>query len=190
VKKSGITILWLMLAAWPVLAAKLVNPSFETGTWQGWNVAGANWRISTWKADQRRGMYGVVTDIFTNDAGDEFRLIYQEVKASPGRGYNAKTYIRGVCVESSESFLEVQFLDKKGAVLAQYRSPGVTNDQDFTLTTITNMIAPPDTEKASIRGVVFVREPPRINTDFHVFDNFDFDALAPSELRKLQAPGP
>ncbi|HBA85488.1 MAG TPA: hypothetical protein DCZ95_15485 [Verrucomicrobia bacterium] len=176
-KRFGIILSILVLAAPLTQAAKLINPGFETGSFQNWNVAGQDWRVSTWHDDQRRGAYGAVTDVFTNDVSDEFRVIAQELKASAGKSYRAEVWIRAVCTESTESFLEVQFLSKTGENLQQFQSTPVKKDQDFSPVSIPCMLAPEGTEKACIKGVVHILGMPVTNTDWHIFDNFRFDTL-------------
>ncbi len=179
--------LW-MLPPLAAKAAKLKNAGFETGDFSNWGTGGQDWRISTWKDDQRRGKYGAVTDVFTNDVTDEYRVVAQDIKASGGKPYTASAFIRAVCVESTESFLEVQFFDEHGNLLEQFQSERITRDQDFQKVAITNMLSPAGTSKASIKGVVRIKEMPKENTDFHVFDNFDFDLLPDSSLRRRPLP--
>jgi hypothetical protein len=172
--------LLLMLAFMPLAqAAKLINPGFESGDFKGWAMSGENWRISTWKDDQRRGAYGAVTDVFTNNVTDEYRVIAQDIKASPGKYYKASVWIRAVCAESTESFLEVQFQNKEGETLQQFQSAVVKKDQDFTQMIIPCMQAPEGTEKACVKGVVHIIRMPTVNTDWQIFDNFDFDVVKP-----------
>lgn len=154
-------------------AASLKNDGFETGDFIGWQPDGEGWRVSLFGRDSHRGIYGAVNDVWTNGVA-EFRVLRQEIKASPGKAYQASVWIRGVCVESTESFLEIQFMDKTGTVLQQFQSEHVTRDQDFKLMVIDNMTAPDGTDRASVRSVVHIVTQPTIDTDYHVFDDFDF----------------
>ena len=109
----------LVAAAAPALAAQLRNNGFETRDFTGWMAQGEFWRVSSWGKDSRRGVYGAVNDVVTN-ATDDYRVLAQELLARPGKVYTASVWLRTVCVENSESFLEVQFLSREGAVLSQF----------------------------------------------------------------------
>ena len=171
-KRWGIIAI-LLAAAVCAPAARVKNSGFESGDWTDWQCDGEGWRMSNYGRDSRRGIYGAVNDVWTN-AASEFRVLHQEIKALPGRTYKASVELRTVCLEGSESCLEVQFLDKKGNVLSQYQSAHIKKDQEFTPMVISGMVAPEGTDRASIRGVAVLLTLPVQNTDFHVFDNFDF----------------
>ena len=154
-------------------AATLKNDGFETGGFNEWQMAGDGWRISAFKPDAYRGRYGAVNDVPIGGGG-EYRIIHQTIKCAPGKTYEAGVWVRAVSVENTESFLEIQFLDKEGAVLKQFQSRRVKADQDFVLLTIENALAPDKTSAVSVRGIVYVSKPPELDPDFHVFDNFNF----------------
>jgi len=154
-------------------AARLRNKGFESRDASEWMVVGEGWRTSAYSKDSYRGIYGQVNDVWTN-AMDKFRVISQKLKAKPGKTYKASVWLRTVCIESSESFLEIQFMDKGQQVLTQFQSAHVTNDQNFVLMSIEKMKAPANTKWVSIRGVVCVLATPTANIDYHIFDNFDF----------------
>lgn len=153
--------------------AALKNDGFETGGFDAWQMAGDGWRISGFKPDAYRGKYGAVNDVPVGGGG-EYRIIHQTIKCAPGKTYEAGVWVRAVSVEGTESFIEIQFLDKGGAVLKQYQSRRVKEDQGFTLLTIENALAPDKTYAVSVRGVVHVSKPPEVDPDFHIFDDFDF----------------
>ena len=183
---------WAVIAAFFALvacapAAKVKNGGFETGNWQDWQCDGEGWRMSNYGRDSRRGIYGAVNDVWTN-ASSEFRVLHQEIKAIPGRTYKASVELRTVCLEGSESFLEIQFLDKHGAVLKQFQTAHVKKDQEFTLMSINGMVAPEGTDRVSIRGVAVLLTLPVQNMDYHVFDNFDFRPDSGPDLPAQQAP--
>jgi hypothetical protein len=154
-------------------AAGLKNDGFETGDFTAWQIGGEGWRASSYGRDSRRGTYGAVNDVWTNGA-DEFRIVNQEIKVKPSQTYQAGVWLRTVCIEDTESFLEIQFLDKYGKVLTQFQSTHVKKDQDFTFMSIDKMAAPDETAIASIRGVVHIVTQPINSTDYHVFDDFEF----------------
>jgi hypothetical protein len=176
------TIAVFLALAGPAIAAGIKNDGFESGDFTGWLFFGEGWRVSSYSKDSHRGMYGAVSDAWTNGM-DGFRVVYQEVKASPGKTYRAEVWHRTVCLESSESFLEVQFLNRGGEVLSQYQSQRVKGNREFTLLAIEKMVAPDHTERASVRGVVNVLTVPVINTDYHIFDDFDFRVVTPADER-------
>lgn len=169
----------LLVAALQAPAASLVNSGFESGDFTGWQFYGQGWRISTWGKDSRRGIYGVVNDVMTNNAADEYRVVVQEIRASPGKTYAGSVWARAVCLEAAESFLEIQFFSKDGTMLQQFQSPHITKDQDFQYLSISNMVAPEGTHRAGVRGVVHILGIPEQNTDFLIFDNFDFRVQKP-----------
>ena len=163
----------LVLGALPAFAAGPKNDSFETGDFADWQSAGSGWRVSAYKLDVYRGRYGAVNEVPIG-GGDEFRIIHQQVKCAPGKTYEAGVWLRAVCIEQTESCLEIQFLDRDGKVLKQFQSRRIIGDQEFTLVTIEKALAPDKTSYASIRGVVHVIKPPETNADYHIFDNFTF----------------
>jgi len=166
----------LTTAACAALAGGLNNAGFETGDFTGWQFFGQGWRISNYGRDSHRGIWGAVNDIVTNNVADEYRVITQETKVTEGKTYSCGAWVRTVCIEAAECFLEVQFLTKQGEVLAQHNSPRITNSQEFTYLSISNMVAPERSARAGVRGVVHVLGTPVQNTDFLIFDSFDFRA--------------
>lgn len=164
-----------MLAACATLAG-MNNAGFETGDFTGWQFFGQGWRISNYGRDSHRGIWGAVNDIVTNNVADEYRVIAQEVKVSEAKTYTCGAWVRAVCMEAGEAFLEVQFLSKQGEVLSQHNSAHITNSQEFTYLSISNMVAPERSALAGIRGVVHILGTPERDTDFLIFDSFDFRA--------------
>lgn len=186
-----VAILVLLGAVLSVSAANVRNTGFEAGDFRDWQIDGEGWRVSPFFRDSHRGSFGAVNDVWTNGVA-EYRVVRQEVKASAGKAYQASVWLRAVCVEGTESFLEIQFMDKGGAVLRQFQSEHVTHDQDYKLMTATNMVAPDGTDRVSVRGVVHIITQPVIDTDYHCFDDFDFrpaaDALKVPAPAKAPAP--
>lgn len=161
-------------------AARLQNPGFETSDFTGWQADGEGWRVSSYGKDSLRGIYGAVNDVWTNGSS-EYRVVHQEIKASPGKMYRVTVRVRTVCIEGSEAFLEVQFMDRGGAVVKQFQSPRVTKDQEFKLLILDKMVAPEGTERASIRGVAHLVTQPVKDTDYVIFDDFDFRQVTGGE---------
>lgn len=175
-----ILIVFLLASADGAQAARLQNPGFETADFLNWQADGEGWRVSSYARDSRRGIYSAVNDVWTNGSS-EYRVVRQEIKASPGKMYRASVWIRAVCLEGSEGFFEVQFMDRGGSILKQYQSPRVTRDQDFKWVILDKMIAPEGTERASIRGVAHLVTQPVHDTDYLIFDDFDFRQVTGGE---------
>jgi len=156
----------------------LFNWGFEGGDFTGWTTFGQGWRIST-GADAFSHTYGAVNDVLTTDV-DEWRGVFQNVAVTTGLTYAAGVYIRAVAVESSESWLELQWLDSSGGVISQLTTPSITADQPFLLSSLHNIVAPAGAVTASVRGVVHMIGTPVDSPDFHIFDEFYF--LRPVDL--------
>lgn len=156
----------------------LNNWGFETGNFSGWSTFGQGWRTST-GADAFTFTYGAVNDVLTTDV-DEWRGVFQNIPVREGLTYAAGVYIRAVGVESSESWLELQWLDGSGGVISQQSTPAITADQPFLLSSLHNLIAPAGAVTASVRGIVHMISAPVDGPDFHIFDEFYF--LKPVDL--------
>jgi hypothetical protein len=117
--------------------------------------------------------------VLTTD-GDAWRGIYQNVAVTEGLTYAAGTYIRAVGVETSSSWLEVQWLDSSGGVLSQHATTAITADQPFLLSSLHDIVAPAGAVTASVRGVVHMPSAPAVDADFHNFEEFYF--LRPVDL--------
>lgn len=152
------------------VASGLSNPGFEND-FTDWSTFGQGWRIGA-GADANSGSKGAVNDVLSSDV-DNFRGVFQNVPISEGASYRASVYIRGVLIESSESWLEIQWLDSGNGVIAQDKITNVTADQGFTLSALDGMIAPAGAVQASVRGIVNMVSPPG-DTDFQMFDDFNF----------------
>ena len=159
--------------ALPASAARLQNEGFESGDASLWLCDGEGWRISSYSKDSYRGIYGAVNDVWTNGVS-EYRVVHQEMDVKPGKVYRASVWVRAVCVEGSESFLEIQFMDRSGTILKQLQSSRVKRDQEYTQIVIDRITVPEHTDRVSIRGVVHLVTQPVKDTDYHVFDDFDF----------------
>ena len=161
-------------------AARLQNEGFESGDFISWQCDGEGWRVSSYGKDSLRGIYGAVNDVWTNGSS-EYRVVHQEIKASSGKMYRATVWVRLVCIEGTEAFLEVQIIDRSGTIMKQLQSPRVTKDQEFKLLFLDKMIAPEGTERVSIRGVARLVTQPVKDTDYVVFDDFDFRQITGGE---------
>jgi len=150
----------------------VTNRSFETGDLSGWNTFGQGWRTGGGD-DAHSGVVGAVNDVSTNDV-DDWRGIYQNLPVVTGKTYSASVYIRTLNIESSASWLEIQWLDINSNMISQVQSASVTNNQPFTLMELPDLSPPTNALYASLRGVVFMETRPTADMDFHVFDDFSF----------------
>ncbi len=103
--------------------------------------------------------------------------------AGPAQVYTASVYIRGVNIESSEGWLEVQFLNASQAVLQQHQSAHVTSNQPFTKAEIAGMTAPVNTAWISVRAIVHMIAVPTANGDFLIFDDFELTGTPSADDR-------
>ncbi len=162
----------LALAATAASANLVDNSGFETGDLTDWTTFGVGWRIGTGD-DAYAGTYGLVCDVLDSHTGEEWRGVYQSVSVTAGLTYDAGVYIRSVSVDTSVSFLELQWLDNIGGVISQLQSSTVTSDQAFTFMQILDITAPVGAVEASLRGIVQMQSLPAPgDSDFHIFDNF------------------
>ena len=168
--------------AWAELAD---NPGFETGDLTDWSTFGLGWRTSTGD-DAFEGTYGLVCDVLDWHTGEEWRGVYQTLPVTAGLTYDAGVYIRTVSVDTSISFLELQWLDSRGGVISQLQSSIVNGNQAFTLMGISDAVAPAGAVEASLRGIVQMQSLPSSgDSDFHIFDNFTMTAQAVPEPATL-----
>jgi hypothetical protein len=150
------------------------NWGFETGDFSDWTTWGQGWRIAQHHIeDVHSGTYGVVNDVVTNNHVDPFRGVHQDFPCSPGDVFMASVYIRAVSLENSQSYLELQFLDAAGEPVQTFEGTHVTEDQPFTLATL-SATAPAGSVTASVRGVVWVVDTNAVmeSNDYHIFDDF------------------
>lgn len=156
----------------------LQNWGFEVDGFANWTTFGQGWRISS-GADAFASDHGAVNDVLTTDV-DEWRGVYQNLPVSAGLTYSAGVYIRAVAVESSESFLEIQWLNSVGGMISQTTSAAVAADQGFQLASLHDILAPAGAVTASVRAIVHMLSAPTTNADFHVVDELYF--LRPVDL--------
>jgi hypothetical protein len=160
-----------------VEANLLSNSGFETGDFTGWSQFGQGWRTGT-GGDAYSGTYGAVSDVLTNDT-DEWRGLYQNVEVSAGLSYDASFWQRAINLESSESWLELQWLDNTGSIISQTQTVAVTTDQVYTFAGLDAQVAPGGAVTASVRGIVHMVSAPSSDPDFHTFDDFSFAETIP-----------
>ncbi len=158
--------------------AVLQNWGFEEGGFAGWTTFGQGWRIGT-GADAYAYDHGAVNDVLTTDV-DEWRGVLQNLPVTEGLTYSAGVYIRTLTLESSESFLEIQWLNDSGGVISQVSSGAVSAEQPFQVASLHGITAPAGAVTASVRAIVHMLSPPVANADFHIFDELYF--LRPVDL--------
>ena len=156
----------------------VANRSFESADLSGWLSFGAGWRLGIGD-DARSGIYGLVNDVLPGHTGENWRGVYQILPVTPGETYAASVYIRTLNIESSESWLEIQWLDAASNLIHQVQSERVAADQPFSRVELSSLLAPPNAAWAGIRGVVHMLDLPSIDADFHIFDDFSFAPQAP-----------
>lgn len=156
----------------------LSNAGFETGSFDSWSTFGTGWRTSG-GGDAFTGSFGGVNDVLTSDS-DTFRGVFQNVPVTAGATYSVGTHIKAVNVESSESWLEIQWYDSGGGIISQQQGTHVTGNQTFTLSSLNELTAPAGAVTAGVRGIVYMPAAPSSDTDFHIFD--DFFLLEPVDL--------
>lgn len=159
-------------------AELLINGGFESG-FENWTTFGQGFRTSG-GADANTGDVGVVNDVLPADV-DVFRGVQQVVSAATaGEIYTLSAFIRGVTVDSSAAFLELQFLNSAGDVISGVQSDQVTADQEFTQISVTSQIAPTDTASIRVGGIVFatgVDVGTQTDGDFLIFDDFSLSVV-------------
>ena len=170
-------------AAVPAEAATIANPGFESGAFSPWTTFATGdgvprdndgYRLSGGD-DAFEGDFGVVNDVLTTDPGDVTRGITQLVTddINVGDTYTLSAFIKVAAAETTQSFLELTFLDGNGVQLAQVQSDRQQGDQDFTFVETGELVVLPGTETIRVSGNVFVPAGgAEGDTDFHVFDSF------------------
>ncbi|MBW7907405.1 MAG: hypothetical protein H3C50_00570 [Kiritimatiellae bacterium] len=158
--------------------SNLLNWGFETGDFADWSTFGQGWSVSTGDVAFSH-TYGAVNDVLLSD-GDEWRGVIQNVAVTEGLTYAAGVYIRAVALESSEAWLELQWLNSSGGVISQLTTSAITTDQAFQLASLHGIVAPAGAVTASVRGIVHMVSAPTVTPDFLIFDEFYF--LRPVDL--------
>ena len=139
--------------------------------------------------DARTGRYGVVADVLTGDPATDFRGLQQTIDTdfSVGEIYTLSAYIRLVSADSSQSYLELAYLDTDGDVIGgTATSAPQTGDQPFTLVSTSPLVVPVGTETIRVQANILTGAAP--NGDFHIFDDFA-PPRRPSPSRRPRASG-
>lgn len=155
----------------------LTNPGLESGDLTGWTTFGAgNWRASSWAGDQYSGTYGLVDDVV--EGGDEWRGAYQLIPVTGGLSYDYTAYLKGASIDTSESWLELQWIDSAGNQVSQWQSSHLTASADWSQYGSAGIVAPAGAVTASVRAVVHMIGTPN-DPDYMMFDDLSFDQTIP-----------
>jgi hypothetical protein len=157
----------------------LANPGFESGL-SSWTTVGPGWRIGV-GADAHSGRNGAVCDVLpTQESTQQWRILYQNIAASPGEVFSASAWLRTVSLKASRSYFEIQFLNDSKDVIRQFDTRPVQSDGGYGRWQFETLAAPPKTAFISVRAVVNVERPSSSN-EFHTWDDI--------ELRRLSVTG-
>ena len=109
----------------------LSNPGFETGTFAGWTLYGANDYVMNSSAIAHSGSYYFkVYQVFNGQTN--YNGIYQDTVSGPGATYSADgwayTLSSDALAGTNLAWLEVSFHDVSGNMLALYRSAIVSTN--------------------------------------------------------------
>jgi hypothetical protein len=158
--------------------SQLDNWGFEYD-FSGWLLFGQGWNIGTgaYAYANLKGAYNIVN---TNDT-DTWRGAYQNIAVTSGLEYAAGIYIRTLNLESSQSFLEIQWYNSSGGLISQTSTPAIATDQGYALASLHSITSPPGAVTASVRAIVHMLSVPTQSPDYHVFDEAYF--LRPVDLR-------
>ncbi len=150
----------VVLLAGPAAANNnmFVNPNFATNNFMGWHTYGT-WSIRKRSGDVHSSKYAAVNSL-TVDSGitkTRWAGIYQNVSVSSigGQVFNASVWISTAATGGYEkAFLQVQFQNLSGHVLAQYDTAPIMTDQPYKHVSLHNLTAPADTAIIQVQGVV------------------------------------
>lgn len=155
----------------------LQNPGFEDGDFGAWTYFGQGWRVGSFVGEASRdmhdGKFGLLNEVAPTD-GDEWRGAQQILRVKPNKHYTLGAWVRVAQVGRSQSYLELQFLDKQSNVIEQAQSTALTYDQEFSWVCIENATAPQGSHYAAVRAVVQMLGKPERDIAYHMFDDFMF----------------
>lgn len=167
-------------------AELLVSEGFEAGDFSGWTTFGEGWRIGG-GGDANTGAFGAVNDVLTSHTS-VFRGVQQTVAATAGDLYTFSAFIAGVTVDQSSAFLEMNFLDGSGGVIASATSAPITMDQPFTQVSIVEATAPVGTVQVRAGAIVLasgIDNTTQSDADFLIFDDFSLTVPEPASIALL-----
>ncbi len=164
----------LMVSAAMASANLLINPGFETGDFTGWTQGG--WYNGT-GGDAHSGVYGACFAISTNNVGENYYVAEQWVPVTGGESYDLSGWVRiAGNPTTSESFLELRWLNASGGSEGQFGTTHVAVQQDYALSSLLGQTAPANAVTARVALVVHTTDTP---TDWawHTFDDISFAAV-------------
>lgn len=154
----------------------LTNPGFETGDFTGWTEGG--WYTGM-GGDAYSGSYGGSYAISPTIIGENYFVAEQNVPVTAGLSYDLSGWMRiAGTPTTSESFLELRWLDSIGDPLGQVGSTHLSSAQDYSQFSILEQIAPPSAVGARIALVVHTSATPTDNA-WHTFDDINFAQTIP-----------
>lgn len=165
----------LLVSAAVASANLLTNPDFETGDFTGWAQGG--WYNGT-GGDAHSGTYGASFAISTNNIGENYYVAEQLVPVTGGESYDLKGWVRiAGTPTTSESFLELRWLNAAGGSEGQFGTTHVAVQQDYALSSLLAQVAPGNAVTARVALVVHTTATPT-DSAWHTFDDIDFDIQA------------
>ena len=178
-------------AAVPATAAVIVNPGFEDNTLAPWTTFGEDFgpsrpsngfRLSTGD-DANTGTFGVVNDVLAGDTTGTFRGLQQRIATgfSVGETYSLSAFIRLASAETTQSFLELAYVDADGVPIGPTATsaPQSSGFQPYTLVETSPLTVPAGTAAIRVGANIFVPAGFTDAPDFHIFDDFALNNLTP-----------
>ena len=164
----------LLVSAAVASANLLTNPDFETGNFTGWSQGG--W-YNGMSGDAHSGLYGACFAISSNNIGENYFVAEQLVPVTGGESYDLSGWVRiAGTPTTSESFLELRWLNASGGSEGQFRTTPVAVQQDYALSTLLAQAAPANAVTARVALVVHTTATPT-DAAWHTFDDISFEAV-------------
>jgi len=156
----------------------LTNEDFETATLDGWSTIGTQWSASV------HPLYGTHEARYTHkpEETNSQAVIYQCFPVSPGLPYTAYVRIYSEGPIDSEAWLEVQWSDTNGAIVASNKSAHASPQYEYILSRLYSLTSPTNAVTACLRGVIDVSQLHPENSTFFSFDTFTIVPRVPLSM--------
>jgi hypothetical protein len=165
----------LLVSAAVASANLLINPGFESGDYTGWAQGG--WYNGS-GGDAHSGTYGASYAVSSNHLGENYFVAEQLVPVTGGETYDLSGWVRiAGTPTTSESFLELRWLNASGGSEGQFGTIHVATQQDYALSSLLAQVAPAGAVTARVALVVHTTATPTDNA-WHTFDDINFDMAA------------